>query len=137
MTSKIKLAAAIGVVLAVIVGTPATASVSKGETATRFALAQVGDRYVWGARGPFSWDCSSLVQAAWRRAGKWIPRLTWQQIRIGKRVSRSNLRRGDLVFTSPGHVQLYVGKGYIVEAANPQRGVVRRKMWGFMTARRP
>lgn len=121
--------------VAALWATPASAS-GRASTAVRFALAQVGDRYRMGATGPNVWDCSSLVRAAWRRAGVRLPRTTYAQLRVGRRVARKNLRPGDLVFTSRGHVQIYVGRGRVVEAANQRAGVVKTRIWSFMTARR-
>jgi len=129
--------AVVAIALSFLVASPAEAALTRAQIAVRYALAQRGDRYVFGATGPSAWDCSSLVQAAWRRAGVRIPRTTYAQLRIGRKIWRQYLRPGDLVFTGTGHVQMYVGNGYIVEAANPGVGVVRRKMWGFYTARRP
>lgn len=108
-----------------------------GIAAARYAMLQVGDRYRMGAIGPSVWDCSGLVGGSWRRQGVKLPRTTRGLKHVGRPVRRSQLRPGDIVFTSPGHVQIYIGGGQVVEAANPRRGVVRTKMWGFYAARRP
>ncbi|CAL9507241.1 hypothetical protein SUDANB121_03577 [Nocardiopsis dassonvillei] len=47
--------------------------------AVEFARSKIGTPYVLGATGPGAYDCSSLVQAAWRAAGVTIPRTTWPQ----------------------------------------------------------
>ncbi len=94
-----------------------------------FALAQVGKRYVLGGNGPDVWDCSGLVQQAYRRAGVQLPRLASQQRFAGTRVSLDELLPGDLLYyqdgSSPrrGHISMYAGNGLVVEAANPRRGV--------------
>jgi len=46
----------------------------RADRAVRFALKQRGKPYQWGATGPHSYDCSGLVQQAWRRAGVSLPR---------------------------------------------------------------
>jgi len=46
---------------------------SRGSRAVAFAKRQRGDRYVWGAAGPNSWDCSGLTRGAWRSAGVGLP----------------------------------------------------------------
>lgn len=51
-----------------------------------FARAQVGDAYVLGSTGPNSWDCSSLVQAAYRQAGIDLPRTSQPQSTAGTQV---------------------------------------------------
>ncbi|MFH8614284.1 NlpC/P60 family protein [Streptomyces sp. NPDC017979] len=89
--------------------------------AVAYAYGALGKPYVWGATGPASYDCSGLTQAAWRAAGISLPRTTYTQIDAGKRVSRSELAPGDLVFFYPGisHVGLYVGGGRMVHAPRP------------------
>lgn len=63
-----------------------------------FALAQMGKPYVWGAVGPDSYDCSGLVQTAFRAAGVSMPRVSRQQATVGRQVARSDVRAGDLIF---------------------------------------
>jgi cell wall-associated NlpC family hydrolase len=86
------------------------------ELVVDYALAQVGDPYVWGAAGPDSFDCSGLVLAAFRAAGYAMPRYSGDQHRMGVATSVSQLDRGDLVAWS-GHVAIYLGRGMIVEAS--------------------
>src|SRR5690606_22604353 len=54
----------------------------KGAVALDFAMAQLGDPYVWGGTGPDGWDCSGLTQAAWAAAGVSLPRSSSQQIGV-------------------------------------------------------
>ncbi|MFE2539053.1 C40 family peptidase [Actinacidiphila glaucinigra] len=107
-------------------------------SALNFARAQVGDRYIMGATGPDAWDCSSLVQAAYKKAGVSLPRVTYDQIKSGVEVPIDEVRAGDLVFYSDlSHVGLYAGGGKVIEAANPGRGVVEGPMYSkFKRARR-
>ncbi len=90
----------------------------RASKAVAVAKAQVGDPYRYGGTGPGSFDCSGLVQYAWRKAGVRIPRVTHSQYaRIRKKVSFSQLKPGDLVFFSGrGHVGMYVGKGRFVHS---------------------
>ena len=104
----------------------ATASVSgRAGAAVDFALAQVGDAYVWGATGPDAFDCSGLTMAAWQQAGVSLPHSSSSQMSSGTSVSSDSLQPGDLVFYySPvSHVGIYIGNGQIVHAANPSDGV--------------
>ncbi|MFH8785804.1 C40 family peptidase [Streptomyces roseoverticillatus] len=89
--------------------------------AVAFAYAALGKPYVWGATGPAAFDCSGLTQAAWQAAGVSLPRTTYTQINAGRRVSRSALAPGDLVFFYSGisHVGLYVGGGKMIHAPHP------------------
>ncbi len=93
--------------------------------AVNYAMAQVGDAYVWAATGPNAYDCSGLTMMAWAQAGVSLPHSASGQMGYGTPVSASNLRPGDLVFYySPvHHVGIYIGNGQIVHAANPSAGV--------------
>lgn len=64
----------------------------------KFVMSQMGKPYLWGAVGPSSYDCSGLVQTAYRRAGVALPRVSRQQATVGLRVSRAEIRPGDLIF---------------------------------------
>jgi cell wall-associated NlpC family hydrolase len=102
--------------------TPPDVPVSgRAGVAVEFALAQVGDPYVWGGNGPDGWDCSGLTKAAWGEAGVSLSRSSGSQINDGARVSKSQLQPGDLVFYySPiSHVGIYIGDGKIVHATHP------------------
>lgn len=96
-----------------------------GSSAVDFALAQVGDAYVYGAAGPSAWDCSGLTMAAWAAAGVSLPHSAAMQSGMGTAVSVSELQPGDLVFYySPvSHVGMYIGNGQLVHAANPSSPV--------------
>lgn len=106
--------------------------------AISFARSQVGDRYILGAEGPDAWDCSSLVQAAFSKAGVKLPRVTYDQIHSGVEVPIDEVRTGDLVFYKDlSHVGIYAGSGKVIEAANPGKGVVEGPMYSkFTRARR-
>lgn len=102
--------------------TPPDVPVSgRAGVAVEFALAQVGDPYVWGGNGPDGWDCSGLTKGAWGEAGVSLSRSSGSQINDGARVSKSQLQPGDLVFYySPiSHVGIYIGDGKIVHATHP------------------
>ena len=94
--------------------------------AVKFALAQLGKPYVWGAAGPDSYDCSGLTMAAWAAAGVQLSHYAPTQFTAGHHVNESDLAPGDLVFFYPGiqHVAMYIGKGMVVHA--PQTGDVVR-----------
>jgi len=64
----------------------------------QFAVAQLGKPYLWGAVGPNSYDCSGLVQTAFRAAGVNMPRVSRQQATVGRKVARPDVRAGDLIF---------------------------------------
>lgn len=98
-----------------------------GQRALELAKRQVGDAYSHGAMGPSSFDCSGLVQYAYRHAtGKRLPHGSRAILKAGKRVSKPEL--GDILYT-PGHVSIYAGHGRVVEAANPRSDVIYRAIW--------
>lgn len=87
--------------------------------AVRFALAQVGKPYVWGAVGPDSFDCSGLVQTAYRSVGVQIPRTTYTQALIGTPVPRDQVQAGDLVlyYDTVSHVAMAINGTMAVHAS--------------------
>lgn len=92
--------------------------------ALRAALSQQGKPYVWGATGDDTYDCSGLVQWAYRQVGIELPRTAAAQSEIGTPVNPQDAQVGDLVFFgSPvSHVGIYVGNGHMLNA--PQSGDV-------------
>lgn len=91
------------------------------------AKAQMGKPYRWGATGPNSFDCSGLMQYAFKNgAGISLPRVSRDQANVGKKVSKAELQPGDLVFFAKGgrihHVGMYLGNDQYIHA--PQTGDV-------------
>ena len=86
--------------------------------ALKFALKQIGDRYVFGAAGLVTWDCSGLTMRAFQAAGVSLPHSSAAQSRIGRRVSLNALKPGDLLFFGRpiSHVGIYLGGGKMVHA---------------------
>ncbi|PZT75962.1 MULTISPECIES: C40 family peptidase [unclassified Streptomyces] len=114
--------------------TTSTSSRATGSAASvvAFAQAQVGDAYVSGGTGPNSWDCSGLVQAAFRTVGVDLPRISQSQSTFGTQVGLGNLQPGDILYWgsagSAYHVGIYVGGGQFVGAQNSSTGVVQRPL---------
>ncbi|MFF8260032.1 C40 family peptidase [Streptomyces virginiae] len=111
------------------VSAPATGSAA---AVVNFARAQVGKAYVMGGTGPSSFDCSGLVQAAYRQAGISLPRMSQAQSSAGTSVSLNALQPGDILYWgskgSAYHVAIYVGGGKFVGAQNPSTGIVERNL---------
>ncbi|WP_224279515.1 C40 family peptidase [Nocardioides lacusdianchii] len=97
----------------------------RAAAAVQYAMAQVGDAYVYGAMGENAFDCSGLTMRAWAQAGVSLPHSSSAQFGSGPRIAASDLQPGDLVFyyTPISHVGMYIGNGMIVDAANPGTGV--------------
>ena len=90
---------------------------TQADKAVAFAYAQLGKPYVYGATGPDSYDCSGLVQAAWAAAGVAIPRTTYEDWDSLPHIPVSQMVPGDLIiYDGEGHVAIYVGDGYIIDA---------------------
>ncbi len=89
----------------------------RAAAAVQYAMAQVGDAYVYGAAGPNNFDCSGLTQQAWKQAGVNLPHNAAQQYQRTAKVSRANLQPGDLVYyNNLGHVGIYIGNNQIIHA---------------------
>ena len=108
---------------------------TKRNKVVKLAKKQVGKRYVYGATGPYSFDCSGLTSYVYSHAlGKYITRTTYTQVHQGKAiaVSTATLKKGDLLFwgskSSPYHVGIYVGGGKFVHAATPSQGVIKQSL---------
>lgn len=86
--------------------------------ALKYALKQIGDRYVFGAAGLVTWDCSGLTMRAYEAAGVSLPHSSAAQSRMGKKVSLNALKPGDLLFFGRpvSHVGIYLGGGKMVHA---------------------
>jgi len=104
---------------------------TEADTAVAFVYKQLGCPYVYGATGPCAdgYDCSGLVQAAWAAAGISIPRDTYEQWAALPHISASSIQPGDLLYYNGiGHVAMYVGDGYIIDAPEPGMDVEKIPM---------
>jgi len=99
----------------------------------RIAKRYLGRRYVWGAVGPSSFDCSGFTQYVMRKSkGVRLPRVSRKQAYYGKYVSRRNLRAGDLIFFDTSrrrrgyvnHVGIYIGNNKFIHASSGRHRVV-------------
>ena len=97
---------------------------TQADAAVAFVFSQLGCPYVYGGTGPChsGFDCSGLVQAAWASAGVQIPRDSYEQFAALPHVPLASIEPGDiLVYNGEGHVAMYVGGGYIIDA--PETGM--------------
>jgi cell wall-associated NlpC family hydrolase len=114
----------------------------------------IGTPYSWGGgttsgpsegfaqgAGITGFDCSSLVQHAWAKAGVKLPRVTYDQIKVGRGINSKNMgawQPGDLMFPSTGHVQMYIGNGKVIEAPRTGGHVqIVNARGNYMAVRRP
>lgn len=90
---------------------------------------ELGKKYVFGAAGPSTFDCSGLVMYVFKQFGVNLPHHAEDQAKYGTAVSKSDIQPGDLVFSNWGdgpnsHVGIAVDKGKIIDA--PHTGSVVR-----------
>jgi len=104
----------------------------------------LGRKYVWGGNGRRGYDCSGFTKKVFARNGINIPRNSWRQAKVGKRISMRHLKKGDLVFFNSkhqkriNHVGIYLGKGKFIHASrfhhkiviSPLREYRRYFKWG-------
>ena len=123
------------------------------QTMINTAYAQLGKKYVLGAVGPKSYDCSGLVYYCLKMAGSSRGRYDaagYSRVSDWKKIKNiDNVQVGDLLFfynnkyTKVGHVGIYVGGGMMIDASASNGKVVLRSCWTyywrkhFACARRP
>jgi cell wall-associated NlpC family hydrolase len=106
-----------------------SSSTSRGQTVASAARALTGSGYAFGGNGP-RYDCSGVVQTAWRSVGVNLPRRSFEQFGAGSRIT--NPQPGDIAafdFSGNGrvdHVGIYVGKGNMIDASGSLQRVVER-----------
>ncbi|MDN5758536.1 MAG: C40 family peptidase [Tomitella sp.] len=90
----------------------------RGVAALGVAMTQVGKPYIWGGTGPIGYDCSGLVQWAYKQLGIDIGRTTYQQIYDGVPVPANNMQVGDLIIfrSDNSHIGIYAGFGQVWNA---------------------
>jgi len=92
----------------------------------------LGGKYVWGGTNPKGFDCSGYTQYIYEKEGVSIPRTAYEQSKVGKEVSRYNLKKGDLLFFLTDkkrgipvtHVGMYIGNGKFIHAASKRQGII-------------
>ena len=121
---------------------------NKLDKIVELAYKQLGKPYVWGTHGPRSFDCSGLTSYLYKQAyGIGISTSSRAQASYGYKVSKSNLKKGDLMFFATGgggisHVGIYVGNNKLIHASTPSTGVILSDINSsyyqrtFVTARR-
>jgi len=108
----------------------------RGGVAIKYALVQIGDKYVFGADGLTYWDCSGLTMRAFQAAGVSLPHSSRAQYNYGKSIARKDLQPGDLVFFGKpiSHVAIYLGGNRMIHA--PHTGA-RVKIAEFDLGKKP
>jgi peptidoglycan DL-endopeptidase CwlO len=91
---------------------------TRAAAALRYAYAQLGKPYRYGASGARTFDCSGLTMRAWAAAGVALSHNAAGQYGSTKHVARGALQPGDLVYFGRPihHVGIYIGGGQFIEA---------------------
>ena len=124
--------------------------VSLSKKIETYAKKMLGKKYVWGAVGPKCYDCSGFTQRVYKKvAGIKLPRVSYLQAKVGKRISYNKLKSGDMVFFDTqkkktgrvNHVGIYLKNGNFIHASsggkkvmitnfNKKRFYKNRFLWG-------
>ena len=96
------------------------------------AKKHLGKRYVWAASGPSKFDCSGFTKYVCNKNGITIPRTSIMQAEVGKKISKNNLRAGDLIFFDTSkprkgavnHVGIYLGDNKFIHASSARKKVM-------------
>ena len=93
-----------------------------------YALQFVGNRYVWGGESLTKGvDCSGFTMKLYQKYGIYLPHSSRAQPNHGTKISRDQIRPGDLIFYGNGssinHVAMYIGNGQVVHASNARDGI--------------
>lgn len=99
----------------------------------KYAKKMLGKKYAWGATGPKTYDCSGFTQKVYRKvAGIKLPRVSYLQAKVGKKVSYKQLKQGDMVFFDTqkkrtgkvNHVGIYLKDGNFIHASSGGKKVM-------------
>ncbi|MBB4664520.1 C40 family peptidase [Conexibacter arvalis] len=127
-------------------GTTAAPAIGEEPPLVTAARSRIGSPYEWGSTGPDTFDCSGLVTWSAAQSGIDVPRVSFDQYKVGRPVARNRIQAGDLVFfdtAGPGASDVGIATGpRTVISATTSRGVVEHatfdRYWGshFVGARR-
>jgi cell wall-associated NlpC family hydrolase len=141
----------------VIIKKKITAKISMTKKIEKYAKKKLGKKYVWGAVGPKSFDCSGFTKNVFQcTTGINIPRVSRDQAKIGKYVKYKELQRGDMVFFDTekkysgkvNHVGIYLNNGNFIHASSAKKKVIitsfkkkpfykKRFLWGRRVVKNP
>lgn len=99
-----------------------------------YAKQFLGNPYVWGGTSLTNGtDCSGFTMGIYRKFGYSLPRVSRSQASVGRSVSSSSIKPGDLVFYGSGsyisHVAMYIGNGQVIHASTTRTGIKISNMY--------
>jgi cell wall-associated NlpC family hydrolase len=95
-----------------------------------YAQKFVGVKYVYGGKSPKGFDCSGFTQYVFEHFDIMVPRSAAEYDGIGTKISRSDIKPGDLVLLDRywnnelGHVGIYIGNDKIIHASSRKGKIV-------------
>lgn len=102
-----------------------SANSSKGEQVVEYAKKYLGCKYVYGASGPSTFDCSGFTMYVMKNFGVTLSHSATAQSKVGTYVAKESLQPGDLVFFTDyetgegiGHCGIYIGNGDFIHASS-------------------
>ena len=102
---------------------PTSSGGGKGQDIANYACKFIGNPYVAGGTSLTNGaDCSGFVMSVYKNFGINLPRSSYSQSTVGKGVSYSDARPGDVIYYG-GHVGIYIGNGQIVHASTERTGI--------------
>jgi cell wall-associated NlpC family hydrolase len=103
---------------------------SSSQQIEKMAKSKLGKTYKWGGNGPYAYDCSGFTKEVFELNGITIPRVSKEQAKVGLKISKRNLQKGDLIFfddkesSAVSHVGIYLGKGKFIHASKFHKKIV-------------
>lgn len=131
--------------------------ISLSKKIEQYAKEKLGQKYVWGATGPLTFDCSGFTQDVFSStAGIKIPRVSRHQAKIGEKVKYEELKLGDMVFFDTekkysgkvNHVGIYLNNESFIHASSAKKKIIitsfrkkpfykKRFLWGRRVIKNP
>ncbi len=91
-----------------------------------------GIKYKYGGTDKRGFDCSGFTQTVYNNAFNiQLPRTTKEMAKLGKKISKHNLRSGDLVFFRPSrkyrHVGVFIGNNIFMHSST-SKGIIKSNL---------
>lgn len=131
--------------------------ISTSKKVEKYAKEKLGQKYVWGATGPLTFDCSGFTQEVFlNTTGIKIPRVSRDQAKVGEYIEYANLKQGDMVFFDTekkysgkvNHVGIYLNNEKFIHASSAKKKIIitsfkkkpfykKRFLWGRRIVENP
>ena len=119
-----------GIILTTMFSSAQNFDYQKNIYIAKIAKLHLGTKYIWGGNGGRGYDCSGFTKEVFEQNGIEIPRNSWKQAEIGKKIKKRDLKKGDLIFFNSknqkrvNHVGIYLGNGKFIHASRFHKRIV-------------